>query len=131
MRLNVVTLANTALAEASDGELDLKSTDQALLVLDTESDYYNILYNAAKIKKYAQTKASSDDSQAKKNIIQRKQEEAVENRKEAEGSSRTPSCTPASRLRVNRCRSLQVRPSRRSRAFSISWPAQYSRNRPS
>ena len=85
MRLNVVTLANTALAEASDGELDLKSTDQALLVLDTESDYYNILYNAAKIKKYAQTKASSDDSQAKKNIIQRKQEEAVENRKEAEG----------------------------------------------
>ncbi len=85
MRLNVVTLANTALAEASDGEFDLKSTDQALLVLDTESDYYNILYNAAKIKKYAQTKASSDDSQAKKNIIQRKQEEAVENRKEAEG----------------------------------------------
>ncbi len=85
MRLNVITLANTSLAEASDGELDLKSTDQALLVLDAESDYYNILYNAAKIKKYAQTKASSDDSQAKKNIIQRKQEEAVENRKEAEG----------------------------------------------
>lgn len=84
MRLNVITLANTALAEASDGELDLKSTEQALLVLDTESDYYNILYNAAKIKKYAQTKISSDNSQAKKSIIQRKQEEAVENRKEAE-----------------------------------------------
>ena len=85
MRLNVITLANSAVAEASDGELDLKSTEQALLVLDTESDYYDILYNAAKIKKYAQTKVSSDDSQAKKNIIQRKQEEAVQNRKEAEG----------------------------------------------
>ena len=85
MRLNVITLANSAIAEASDGELDLKSTEQALLVLDTESDYYDILYNAAKIKKYAQTKVSSDDSQAKKNIIQRKQEEAVQNRKEAEG----------------------------------------------
>ena len=54
MRLNVITLASE-LAEASDGELDLKSTEQALLVLDTENDYYEVLYNAAKIKKYCQT----------------------------------------------------------------------------
>ena len=108
MRLNVVTLANTALAEASDGELDLKSTDQALLVLDTESDYYNILYNAAKIKKYAQTKASSDDSQAKKNIIQRKQEEAVENRK---GGRRPHRGRHRARPRLG-CRSIGADPCR-------------------
>lgn len=83
MRLNVITLANSALSEASDGELDLKSAEQALLVL-AESDYYDILYNAAKIKRYAQTKVSNDDSQVKRSIIQRKQEEAVQNRKEAE-----------------------------------------------
>ena len=84
MRLNVITMANSELADASDGELDLKSPNQALLVLDTESDYYDILYNAARIKKYAQTKVSSDDSRVKRDIIQRKQEEAVQNRKEAE-----------------------------------------------
>ena len=84
MRLNVVTMAYSELADAADGVLDMKSSEQALLVLDTESDYYDLLYNAARIKKYAQTRSSSDDSQTKRNIIQRKQEEAAQNRKEAE-----------------------------------------------
>lgn len=84
MRLNVITMANNELADAADGVLDMKSSEQALLALDTESDYYDLLYNAARIKKYAQTRSSSDDSQTKRNIIQRKQEEAAQNRKEAE-----------------------------------------------
>ena len=84
MRLNVITMANSELADAADGVLDMKSSEQALLVLDTESDYYDLLYNATRIKKYAQTRSSSDDSQTKRNIVQRKQEEAAQNRKEAE-----------------------------------------------
>ena len=82
MRLNVITLANE-LAEASDGELDLKSTEQALLVLDTANDYYEVLYNAAKIKKYCQTQNLSALPKTKRDIVQAKQEEAATNRKEA------------------------------------------------
>lgn len=82
MRLNVITLANE-LAEASDDELDLKSTDQALLVLDTANDYYAILHNAAKIRKYCQTQNLSALPKTKRDIIQAKQEEASTNRKEA------------------------------------------------
>lgn len=82
MRLNVITLANE-LAEASDGELDLKSTEQALLVLDTANDYYDVLYNAARIKKYCQTQNLSALPKTKRDIVQAKQEEAATNRKEA------------------------------------------------
>lgn len=82
MRLNVITLASE-LAEASDGELDLKSTEQALLVLDTENDYYEVLYNAAKIKKYCQTQNLSALPKTKRDIVKAKQEEAATNRKEA------------------------------------------------
>lgn len=82
MRLNVITIANE-LAEASDGELDMKSTEQALLVLDTANDYYEVLYNAAKIKKYCQTQNLSALPKTKRDIVQAKQEEAATNRKEA------------------------------------------------
>jgi hypothetical protein len=83
MRLNVITLADAELAEATDGELALKSTDQALVVLDTESDYYDVLYNAARIKKYVQTQNVQALPKTKRDIIQAKQEEANTNRKEA------------------------------------------------
>lgn len=82
MRLNVITLANE-LAEASDAELDLKSTEQALVVLDTANDYYDVLYNAAKIKKYCQTQNLSALPKTKRDIVQAKQEEAATNRQEA------------------------------------------------
>lgn len=82
MRLNVITLASE-LAEASDGELDLKSAEQALVVLDTANDYYDVLYNAAKIKRYCQTQNLSALPKTKRDIIQAKQEEAATNRQEA------------------------------------------------
>lgn len=83
MRLNVITLANTELSEAAEGQLNLKSADQALLVLDT-NDYYDVLYNAAKITKYVRTKNVSTLPQVKQSIILAKNEEAAVNRKEAE-----------------------------------------------
>lgn len=84
MKLNIITMANPELSDASDGELDLKSTEQALVVLDTSSDYYEVLYNAAKIKKYGQNQNVQQLSETKQNIIRAKQSEAASNRKEAE-----------------------------------------------
>ena len=83
MRLNLVTLANEELADASDAILDMKSSEQALLVLDTSSDYWEVLYNAARIQKYVRTQNVQALSQRKRQIIQAKQEEANTNRKEA------------------------------------------------
>lgn len=83
MRLNLITLANEELADASDAVLDMKSSEQALLVLDTANDYWEVLYNAARIQKYVRTQNIQALSQRKRAIIQAKQEEANTNRKEA------------------------------------------------
>lgn len=85
MKLNVITMANAELSEATDAELDLKSTDQALIVLDTANDYYDVLYNAAKITKYVKTQNVQQLPETKQRIIAAKQKEAASNRAEAEG----------------------------------------------
>lgn len=85
MKLNLITLADEELSDVSDAVLDMKSSGQALLVLDTSSDYYEVLYNAARIRKYVQTQNVAALPLSKRNIIQAKQEEAATNRKEAEG----------------------------------------------
>ena len=84
MKLNVITMANAELSEATDAELDLKSTDQALVVLDTANDYYDVLYNAAKIAKYVKTQNVQQLPETKQRIIASKQKEAASNRAEAE-----------------------------------------------
>lgn len=85
MRLDIVTVANAEhLCDASDAELDLKSPNRALVVLDAESDYYDVLYNAAKIRKYVATNNVQQFSRSKQGIVKAKQEEAAVNRKEAE-----------------------------------------------
>jgi len=84
MRLNVITVASVELADASDAELDLKSSEQALLVLDTANDYYDVLHNAAQINKYVRTQNVSTLPKTKQDIIRGKQEEAAASRKEAE-----------------------------------------------
>jgi hypothetical protein len=84
MKLNIITLANSELSDATNGELDLKSINQALIVLDKDNDYYDLLYDAARIKQYAQTQNLAALSQSKRNIIQAKQEQANQNRKDAE-----------------------------------------------
>ena len=83
MRLNLITLANPELADAPDAVLDMKSIEQALLVLDTASDYWEVLYNAACIQKYVRTQNVQALTARKRAIIQAKQDEANTNRKEA------------------------------------------------
>lgn len=76
MKLNVVTMANPQLSEASDAELDMASVGQAIIVLATESDYYDVLYNAAKIKKYCQTHSREAMPAIKRKIVEAKAQEA-------------------------------------------------------
>ncbi len=75
MKLNVITLADS-LSQASDGELELKSTEEAMVVLSNESDYYDVLLNAAKIRKYVRTQNVSQLDPTTQEIIGRKQKEA-------------------------------------------------------
>ncbi len=84
MKLNIITMANAELCEATDAELDLKSTEQALVVLDTANDYYDVLYNAAKIAKYVKTQNVQQLPETKQRIIASKNKEAASNRAEAE-----------------------------------------------
>lgn len=83
MKLNVVTMANPQLCDASDAELDMASLGQALIVLATQSDYYDVLYNAAKIKKYCQTHSREAMPATKQRIVEAKQREANEAEKQA------------------------------------------------
>ncbi len=85
MELDVITLANDKLANTPDSELALQSVGKALLVLDTSNDYYEVLYNAARIAKYVRTQNVSALSSTRQNIIRAKQQEATTNRKEAVG----------------------------------------------
>ena len=76
MKLNVVTMANPQLCDASDAQLELSSSGQAIIVLATDSDYYDVLYNAAKIKKYCQTHSREAMPESKRKIVEAKAKEA-------------------------------------------------------
>lgn len=78
MKLDVVTMANSQYAEASDAELELASTGQAFVVLSTQSDYYEVLYGAAKIKKYIQTHSKEAMAASKCKIVEAKGQEMNE-----------------------------------------------------
>lgn len=82
MKLSVVTLAGE-LANASDGEIELRSNEQALVVLSDEADYYEVLLNAQRIDKYARTHAMAQLSASTRQIIKDKKEESASNKKEA------------------------------------------------
>ena len=84
MRLNVVTMVDPELSEASDAVLDLKSGGQALVVLDSDSAYYDTLYNAAKISRYVKTQNVQALPKTKRDIIMGKNDEASNCRREAE-----------------------------------------------
>lgn len=84
MRLNVATMADSELSEASDAMLDMKSSGQALVVLDPDSEYYDTLYNAAKISRYVKTQNVQALPKTKRDIIMGKNEEANTCRREAE-----------------------------------------------
>lgn len=82
MKLSVVTLAGE-LANATDGEIELRSNDQALVVLSDEADYYEVLLNAVRIDKYVRTHAMEQLPASTQQIIKAKKEESASNKKEA------------------------------------------------
>lgn len=84
MTLNIITLADD-LSRASDSELALKSSGQALLVLSNEADYFDVIMNAAKIRKYAQTLNRDQLPPSTQQILANKLKEAAYNEKEAAG----------------------------------------------
>lgn len=84
MTLNIITLADD-LSRASDAELALKSSGQALVVLSNEADYFDVIMNAAKIRKYAQTLNRDQFPPSTQQILQNKLKEAAYNEKEAAG----------------------------------------------
>ena len=83
MKLNVVTMANAQLCEAPDGELAIASDGQAIVVLSTESDYYEVLYQAAKIRKYCRTHSREAMPPTKRKIVDEKALEANEAEQQA------------------------------------------------
>ena len=54
MKLNIITAANE-LSQADPTEASLQSSGQALAILRTDEDYYEVLENSAKIEKYVRT----------------------------------------------------------------------------
>lgn len=83
MKLNIVTVANE-LSGVDPTELILPSSGQALVVLRSDEDYYEVLANAARIEKYARTQNVAQLPETKQNIIRSKQREAANADKEAQ-----------------------------------------------
>ncbi|TJW09728.1 BREX system P-loop protein BrxC [Parvibacter caecicola] len=82
MKLNVITAAHE-LSSADEEVLKLRSADKALVVLRSDEDYYEVLQNAAKIKKYARMQ-SGQISDSKQAILKAKAKEAENASKEAQ-----------------------------------------------
>lgn len=82
MRLNVVTLAND-LSRASDNELVAKSSGQAIVVLDNDKDYYDVLLGVAKVRKYIKTKNPSQLPPSTQDIVKGKLNQANFDEREA------------------------------------------------
>lgn len=83
MKLNIVTVANE-LSTVDSAELLIPSSGQALVVLRSDEDYYEVLANAARIEKYARTQNVAQLPETKQNIIRAKQREAANADKEAQ-----------------------------------------------
>lgn len=75
MKLDVYTAANPYYG-ADDAELALQSANRAIMVLGGETDYYQLLETAERIRKYAKTKNVSQLPESTQSIIRKKQEEA-------------------------------------------------------
>ena len=82
MRLNVITLASD-LSRTSENELVAKSSGQAIVVLDNDKDYYDVLLGVAKVRKYARTKNLAQLPPSTQEIIKAKQNQANFDEREA------------------------------------------------
>ena len=84
MRLNIIA-AGHDLAQAGEGELAVKSTDQALVVLSEDADYYEAIKGAAQIRRYVRTQNVGMLPVTTQRIIADKQAEAAQLEREAKG----------------------------------------------
>ena len=82
MKLNVLTLAND-LSQASEHELVARSSGQAVVVLDNDKDYYDVLLGVAKVRKYTRTINVTQLPPSTQDIISGKQKQARSDEKEA------------------------------------------------
>lgn len=82
MKLNVLTLAND-LSQASENELVARSIGQAIVVLDNDKDYYDVLLDVAKVRKYTRSKIIAQLPPSTQDIIKGKQNQARFDEKEA------------------------------------------------
>ena len=82
MKLNVLTLAND-LSRASENELVARSSGQAIVVLDNDKDYYDMLLGVAKVRKYTRSKIIAQLPPSTQDIIKGKQNQARFDEKEA------------------------------------------------
>ena len=82
MRLNLLTVSHE-LTEASDTELGMRSTGQALVALSSDGDYYGLVQGAAKIRKYVQGINREGLPEEKRAFVERKQRQANEDVKAA------------------------------------------------
>ena len=83
MELCVATMASD-LGRADDTELALASSLKAIVALSDESDYWETLVNAAKIRKYAKTRNLQELQPSTRQIVESKMREAAYNEKEAD-----------------------------------------------
>ena len=77
MRLNVVTMAHPDLADADDGTLALRSSNQALVALAVNSRYYDVLEGVVKIRRYVRTQNVQQLPEGTQRIIADRQKEAT------------------------------------------------------
>ncbi|WP_314945363.1 BREX system P-loop protein BrxC [Olsenella uli] len=82
MRLDLITVAHE-LSEASDIELGMRSAEQALVVLSSGGDYYDLVQGAAKVRKYAQGINREGLPEEKRRFVERKQRQANEDMRAA------------------------------------------------
>lgn len=75
MKLNVLTLAND-LSQASENELVARSSGQAIVVLDNDKDYYDVLLGVAKVRKYARIQNVTQLPPSTQDIISSNQKQA-------------------------------------------------------
>lgn len=83
MKLNVLTLAHDLSRPDKAGEAMMKSAGQAIVVLDDDKDYYDVLLGAAKVRRYAKGKNLSQLPPSTQEIIRAKQNQATFDEKEA------------------------------------------------
>ena len=82
MRLNVITAASE-LYDCSDAELGVRSMDQALVMLAGDGDYYELVQEAAKVRKYVGGINREGLPDEKRRFVERKQRQATDDIRDA------------------------------------------------